>query len=196
MNTQLFFKELNKSLFNDRLNNSQWEGIKVKLNAFKEYRVPNIRWCAYMLATSYHETAHTMRPVEEFGKGRGKPYGRKLKYSRRPYTWPDKIYYGRGDVQLTWYENYEKMGIYLDIPLLVQPELALRPDISARIMVEGMTKGVSMRGDFTGVSLETYFNSYNDDPIRARRVVNGLDQANRIADVHYKFLNAMEVALR
>lgn len=88
------------------------------------------------------------------------------------------------------------MGIYLDIPLLVQPELALNPDISARIMVEGMTKGVSMRGDFTGVSLETYFNSYNDDPIRARRVVNGLDQANRIADVHYKFLNAMEVALR
>lgn len=196
MNTQLFFKELNKSLFNDRLNSSQWEGIKVKLNAFKEYRVTDIRWCAYMLATSYHETAHTMRPVEEFGKGRGKPYGRKLKYSRRPYTWPDKIYYGRGDVQLTWYENYEKMGIYLDIPLLVQPELALKPDISARIMVEGMTKGVSMRGDFTGVSLETYFNSYNDDPIRARRVVNGLDQANRIADVHYKFLNAMEVALR
>ena len=196
MNTQLFFKEVNKSLFNNRLNSSQWEGIKVKLNAFKEYRVTDIRWCVYMFVTSYHETAHTMRPVEEFGKGRGKPYGKKLKYSRRPYSWPDKIYYGRGDVQLTWYENYEKMGVYLDIPLLAQPELALNPDISARIMVEGMTNGVSMRGDFTGVSLETYFNSYNDDPIRARRVVNGLDEANRIADVHYKFLNAMEVALR
>ena len=67
---------------------------------------------------------------------------------------PDKIYYGRGDVQLTWYENYELMGKLLNIPLLEQPELALSPEISARIMIEGMTKGKSNRGDFTGVSLE------------------------------------------
>lgn len=110
------------------------------------------------------------------------------------FTWPDKIYYGRGDVQLTWYENYLNMGRILNLPLLEQPELALQPDISARLMIEGMTKGASNRGDFTGVSLENYFNSYKDDPIRARRIVNGLDQANRIADYHYKFLNAIKKA--
>lgn len=30
-----------------------------------------------MLATSYHETGGAMLPVEEVGKGRGKPYGQK-----------------------------------------------------------------------------------------------------------------------
>jgi len=100
---------------------------------------------------------------------------KKIKHNRKTYTLPDKIYYGRGDVQLTWYENYELMGKLLNIPLLEQPELALRPDISAKIMIEGMTKGKANKGDFTGVSLETYFNSCTDDPVRAIRIINGLD---------------------
>lgn len=68
------------------------------------------------------------------------------------------------------------------------------PEISAKIMIEGMTRGISNHGDFTGVSLETYFNSYKDDPINARRIINGLDQANKIAGYHYKFLNAIKKA--
>lgn len=176
------------------MSNSQQAGIIVKLTEFGNHKITDIRWSAYMLATSFHETARTMQPVEEIGKGRGKPYEQKLKYNRKPYTWPDKIYYGRGDVQLTWYENYLNMGTILNLPLLEQPELALQPGISARIMIEGMTKGISNRGDFTGVSLENYFNTYTDDPIRARRIVNGLDQANRIAEYHYKFLDAIKKA--
>jgi hypothetical protein len=86
------------------------------------------------------------------------------------------------------------MGRILNLPLLDQPELALQPGISARIMIEGMTKGISNRGDFTGVSLENYFNSYTDDPTRARRIVNGLDKANQIAEYHYKFLDAIKKA--
>src|SRR5581483_8633719 len=35
----------------------------------------DIRWAAYMLATVKHECADTFRPIEEFGKGRGRPYG-------------------------------------------------------------------------------------------------------------------------
>ena len=194
MNTQLFLREVNASLFSNRMSNSQREGIIIKLTEFGNHKITDIRWSAYMLATSFHETARTMQPMEEIGKGRGKPYGQKLKCNRKPYTWPDKIYYGRGDVQLTWYENYRNMGKILNLPLLEQPELALQPDISARIMIEGMTKGISNRGDFTGVSLENYFNSYTDDPVRARRIVNGLDQANRIAEYHYKFLDAIKKA--
>ena len=113
--------------------------------------------------------------------------GKKIKYNRQPYDYPDKIYYGRGDVQLTWYENYELMGKLLNIPLLEQPELALSPEISARIMIEGMTKGASNRGDFTGVSLENYFNATKDDPINARRIINSLDQANKIAGYYDRF---------
>jgi putative chitinase len=194
MNRQVFFDEIRHSLFSDRITQSQVEGINFKLTAWERSGLTDIRWLAYMLATSYHETARTMQPIEEYGKGRGKPYGQKLRHDRKPYTFPDKLYYGRGDVQLTWYENYEAMGKLLCIPLLEQPELALKPDISAQIMIEGMTRGKSNRGDFTGVSLENYFNATKDDPVHARRIINGLDKANLIATYHNKFLTAIKKA--
>ena len=194
MNRQVFFDEIRHSLFSDRITQSQVDGLNFKLTAWEKSGLTDIRWLAYMLATSYHETAKTMQPIEEYGKGRGKPYGQKLRHDRKPYTFPDKLYYGRGDVQLTWYENYEAMGKLLGIPLLEQPELALKPDISAQIMIEGMTRGKSNRGDFTGVSLENYFNATKDDPVHARRIINGLDKANLIATYHNKFLTAIKKA--
>ena len=194
MNRQTFFSEITPALFSGRITQSQVEGINFKLTAWEKSGLTDIRWLAYMLATSYHETARTMQPIEEYGKGRGKPYGQKLRHDRKPYAFPDKLYYGRGDVQLTWYENYEAMGKLLGIPLLEQPELALKPDISAQIMIEGMTRGKSNRGDFTGVSLENYFSATKDDPVHARRIINGLDKANLIADYHDKFLTAIKKA--
>ena len=86
------------------------------------------------------------------------------------------------------------MGKLLNTPLLEKPELALDPEISAKIMIEGMTKGKSNRGDFTGVSLETYFNNKRDDPINARRIINLLDKAELIAGYHYKFLDGIKLA--
>lgn len=194
MNRQTFLSEINSALFSGRITQSQIEGINFKLAAWEKSELADIRWLAYMLATSYHETAKTMQPIEEYGKGRGKPYGQKLRHDRKPYAFPDKLYYGRGDVQLTWYENYEAMGKLLGIPLLEQPELALKPDISAQIMIEGMTRGKSNRGDFTGVSLENYFSATKDDPVHARRIINGLDKANLIAGYHNKFLTAIKKA--
>lgn len=194
MNRKILLSEIKTSLFSGKLTSSQIEGIKFKLDAFDKFQISDFRWRAYMLATSYHETAKTMQPIEEWGKGAGKSYGKKIKQNGQPYTWPDQIYYGRGDVQLTWYENYEIMGKLLGIPLLEQPELALKPDVSARIMIEGMTRGKSNRGDFTGVSLENYFNEVKDDPVHARRIINGLDKANLIATYHNKFLTAIKKA--
>lgn len=194
MNRQVFFDEIRHSLFSDRTTQNQIDGLNFKLAAWEKSGLTDIRWLAYMLATSYHETAQTMQPIEEYGRGKGRPYGQKIRHDRKRYTHPDKLYYGRGDVQLTWYENYETMGKLLGIPLLEQPELALKPDVSARIMIEGMTRGKSNRGDFTGVSLETYFNSTKDDPINARRIINGLDKANLIAGYHNKFLTAIKKA--
>lgn len=195
MNRQIFFNEIRQTLFSGKLSQGQVVGINYKLNEWDNSGLTDIRWLAYMLATSYHETAKTMQPIEEYGKGKGRPYGKKIKHSGTPYEYPDKLYYGRGDVQLTWYENYEAMGKLLGIPLLEQPELALQPDISARIMIEGMTKGLSGRGDFTGVSLENYFNTTKDDPVNARRVINGRDRADLIATYHYKFLAAIKKAI-
>ena len=194
MDKGVFFKIISKTLFFGRLTPHQKRGVETKLTAFDIYDIVDDRWRAYMLATSYHETGRTMQPVEEIGKGAGKPYGKKIKYDGTRYSTPDRIYYGRGDVQLTWYENYEMMGRLLNMPLLNQPELALKPEISARIMIEGMTRGISNRGDFTGVSLESFFNNRRDDPYNARKIINGLDQANIIAGYYFKFLEAIEIA--
>ena len=191
-----FFEEIERRLCKGSLTAEQRRGVEVKLNAFERYGIADDRWRAYMLATAYHETAGSMQPCEERGRGRGRPYGQKRKLDGSVYDLPDRLYFGRGDIQLTWYENYERMGRILQLPLLEQPELALQPDVSARIMIEGMTRGLSGRGDFTGLSLEVFFNDRRDDPLQARRIVNGMDRAARIAGYHFLFLAALRHASR
>jgi hypothetical protein len=155
----------------------------------------DLRWLAYIWATIYHETAKTMMPIEEYGKGKGHPYGKKIKRSGIKYLTPDKIYYGRGFCQLTWYENYENMSrlLYGDMRLLKEPELALDTIVATNILFEGMTKGISSFGDFTGKCLEMYFNSEVEDWVNARRIINGLDAAKKIAGYGKLFLECLRV---
>lgn len=120
--------------------------------------------CAYVLATAWHETGGTMKPIKEWG---GKQYLRKKRY------WP---YYGRGYVQLTWRQNYALAARKLGAPLVQHPDLALQPRYAVPILVRGMKDGW-----FTGKKLEDYINEKRVDYIRARRIVNGMDRARRIA---------------
>lgn len=186
-----FYKSVRQSIFHGKILPKQFEGLEALLGEWEKRKLIDIRWLAYILATVYHESGHTMQPIEEFGKGKGYKYGKKIKRSGVAYTWPDKIYWGRGYPQLTWYENYELMGRLLGIKLLEYPELALKPDISAEILFEGMTKGASSFGDFTGKCLEMYFNDKKDDPVNARKIINGLDKAELIAGYHKEFLAAL-----
>ena len=48
----------------------------------------DLRWLAYMLATTFHETARTMQPIEEYGKGKGKTYGIKRSADQADLLWP------------------------------------------------------------------------------------------------------------
>lgn len=200
INRKNFFDSIRGSLFNGRFSQPQVEGLDAILDRWEASGLTDLRWLAYMLATTYHETAkkvngiftRTMQPVEESGKGAGYRYGKKVKRSGIPYTLPDKIYYGRGYVQLTWFENYETMGRLLGIDLLNNPELALHPNIAAQIMFEGMTKGNSHFGDFTGKSLENYFNDKKEDWVNARRIINGTDKADLIAGYGKKFFTALK----
>lgn len=144
----------------------------------------DLRHLAYMLATTWHETAKTMLPISEYGKGKGRKYG-------KPDPITGHVYYGRGYVQLTWAENYKKMGKLLSIDLYNNPDLALFQSVAFIIMLEGMMTRKSFKGDFTGVSLDNFFNKTKDDPIGARRIINGKDKAELIAGYYYKFLNAL-----
>lgn len=156
------------------------DGINALLAEMEARAWTEPRWWAYVLATAWHETGGTMRPLEEYGRGAGRPYGKV-----DPVT--GKAYFGRGFVQLTWKENYQKLGGILGLPLVGEPELALDPINAARIMCEGMARGL-----FTGKGLGDYFDADTDDPRNARRIVNGTDKADLIARYHANALQAVK----
>jgi hypothetical protein len=145
--------------------------------------IHDIRWFAYMMATAYHETAHTFQPVEEIGKGRGRPYG-------IPDPKTGQIYYGRGLVQLTWKRNYQKFTDLLGLDLVDHPALALVPATAYKIMSLGMTEGL-----FTSKKLADYLNDEKSDYVDARRTINGLDRAHLIAGYAEKFQQVLTGSL-
>lgn len=144
---------------------------------FRERGYDDLRKLAYILATVKHETANTFLPIEEIGKGAGRNYGREINGRR---------YYGRGYVQLTWIYNYELMSKQLSLDLVNNPDLALREDVALDILFIGMHKGL-----FTGRRLEQYFNEFCEDPISARKIINGKDRAKMIAGYYYEFKRAL-----
>jgi predicted chitinase len=88
----------------------------------------------------------------------------------------DNLFYGRGYVQLTWYDNYLKASRSLGIDLLNHPDLALDPSNAAKIMLYGMTYGW-----FTGRKNSDYLRLDDADYDNARRIINGKDKSKLIA---------------
>lgn len=142
----------------------------------------DVRWIAYMLATTYHETAHTFHPIAEYGKGRGRSYG-----TPDPVT--GQTYYGRGYVQLTWKRNYKLFADELGIDLVHQPDLAMEPETAYKIMSQGMRGGM-----FTGKSLGHYISENGCDFVNARKIINGLDKATTIASYADRFVKILEAS--
>lgn len=173
-----FFDQIRASLFGGTLTQTQVDGLNVLL-AEADRRGLDYRQTAYVLATSYHETAKTIQPISEYGKGQGKPYG-------VPDPQTGQTYYGRGYVQLTWKENYQKMQTILGVPLVVEPDLALEPEIACQILFTGMQAGT-----FTGKKLGDYFTNTLTDWTNARRIVNALDRAEEIAGYAIQFQRAL-----
>lgn len=141
-----------------------------------------VGWLAYGLATAWHESR--MKPIEEWGKGKGRAYGAVNSTGKAPY--------GRGLVQLTWHDNYVRADKELGLngSLSANYDRALEPEIAVAILVRGMAKGW-----FTGKSLGTYMakeaagtaSQFKD----ARRIINGTDKADLIAGYASKFQEAL-----
>ena len=121
---------------------------------------------AYVLATAYWETAHTMKPVREYG---GEKYLRSKKYY--PYV-------GMGYVQLTWLENYKKATKELGVDFVANPKKLLEARYAVRILVTGMREGW-----FAGKKLADYITLQKSDFVGARRIINGTDKAASIAAI-------------
>lgn len=187
---KIFFDKVRKDPFPGKLTQPQIDGCEAILAEWESRNLTDVRWLAYKLATSFHETNATMQPIHEIG-----PVSYFKKYDGRAdlgNTQPGDgfRFRGRGFVQLTGRRNYAKAGKLLGVDLIGDPELALRPDIAAKILFEGMTAGW-----FTGKKLSNYFNSKTDDPLGARKIINGTDKKKLIADYHKLFLSALNAAI-
>lgn len=213
-------------------------------------RIVDIRWAAYMLATTFIESSHTVRvkrqtvdkqghvkahttkvwrnfrPIEEAGHGKGRDYYLPVKIRALPsgdvrvteydgeqwtvslatakeramlagqargvpaaaaasavYTADDgdeHSYFGRGYVQLTWWNNYAGAGVTLGrgLAFLLDPDLVDDPDVAYSIMSTGMITG----GIFAnGRKLSQYFSGAHTDYVNARNMVNGgAPHANKV----------------
>lgn len=122
---------------------------------------------AYILATAFHETAHTMKPVEEAFWLSDAWRKKNLRY----YPW-----HGRGHVQLTWDYNYKRAEEKLGIPFTKDPKLAMVSENSVKVLVLGMIEGW-----FTGKKLSDYITLQKSDFVLARYIINGKDKRDLIA---------------
>lgn len=185
------------------LTQPQVDGFQALLQAFGVARWP-VSWAAYGLATAFHETNKAMQPVREaywlsdsaatayFFKMYD-PQGSRPDMAKRlgnTQSGDGAKYCGRGYPQLTGRSNYDRAAEATGADLVNHPELALRPEIAAKIMVWGMGTGA-----FTGKALKDYlplsgragFGAYTE----ARHIINGQDRAADIAKEAVQFEAAL-----
>ena len=193
MDQKIFFAEVRDHVFGRSMYQGQVDGCLAILEAWEKHApASDPRFIAYSLATAFHETARSMAPIKELGAGRGRAYGNPVP----PYN---QVYFGRGLVQLTWERNYtyatkrlRELGLVgSDVDLVRNPDLAMRPDIAAAVLVCGMSEGW-----FTGRKLIDYFKGTRSDWIDARVIINGHDRAALIASYGMAFYHALTEANR
>jgi hypothetical protein len=103
-------------------------------------------------------------------------------------------YYGRGYVQLTWKANYKVFGGFLGLDLLNNPHLANEPENAWLILEEGMTRNESPKDpNFTGFTLENFFNENKKDFFNARKIINGMDKARLIGSYAESFYEIIKL---
>jgi predicted chitinase len=149
-----------------------------------------------MLATVKHECADTWMPIVERGSldyfrryDADTPLGHRLGNTQ---DGDGMRFRGRGYVQITGRANYGHLGQLLGMgnALIENPDLALDPKIAYKIMSVGMRQG-----SFTGKKLGDYLNSTAHDYVNARRIINGTDRAEVIADYAAKLEAILKAAI-
>lgn len=195
-----------RPLFGGRMTHAEVEGCETILAI--SHGLPRTHR-AYILATAFHETGGTMQPnvenmnyttaarIRAVWPSRFVSEADAAPYVKSPRALANKVYNGRlgnrlgtddgwiyrghGLVHITGRENFARAGKKLGVDLLKDPRRALNPTVAARILVLGMDEGW-----FTGKKLSD-FTRFED----MRRVVNGTDQAERIAGYARTFDKAL-----
>lgn len=174
----IFFNYARNAPFGGRLTAKQVDGMTRILAEWDRRRMSDLRWLAYMLATTFWETGQTMQPVREKG-------GERYLRTKRYYPWV-----GEGLVQVTWEANHRKFGATRPGQLMTWPKALVA-------LFDGMTKGM-----FTGRRLDQFFSAGREDPLGARSIIQGKlkpddpysDKAELVAGFYRQFLAALKAA--
>lgn len=204
--TKAFADAVRAEPFGGKLTVGQVSGMNFLIDTWYQSHDANadIRWLVYAFATAFWETSRTMRPVIEtfnplhdivnpsvevaITRLDASYWAGNLSWVKQPYWRKDaagQSWLGRGYVQLTFKSNYLKAYQETGVDCVTDPSLALDPVEAGLIMFSGMTTGW-----FTGKKLADYFSVHVNDPLGARRIINGTDHAADIAKIYTQFLNA------
>lgn len=138
-----FFKKNSNSYI------EKWKEMNKIVGLIKNNTLIDVQTAAFILSTIYVETAIiNFKPAEEIKYDGNKD----RKYWQIDPT-TKKSYYGRGWVQLTHKENYKKIGDYIGIDLVNNPENVLNEAVAYKILKLGIQNGW----------FETYRSSLNGD---------------------------------
>lgn len=181
-------------VFGTSLTQGQVDGVNGILDAFATHGDGRDKTLAYALATAYHETGARMVPVRE-GFAKDDATARRI-VAKRAYGQPagkyGHVYYGRGQVQLTWLKNYDTSSTDAAYDLVAYPDKMLDPVISARVMIKGLLDG---RWNGAGKGIATYLPANGPDDLKnARRTVNVTDKWEVIGGYYKAFLSAIKEA--
>lgn len=190
------------AMLGPKISETEFQGCDLILQQCARARW-GISYTAYALATTYHETAHTMEPVLEKG---GRAYFMRMYdiTGNRPRVARDlgnltpgdgARYPGQGFVQLTGLRNYRKATEKLramgyDIDLVANPERAREPEIAAVILVVGMEEGW-FTGRKIGDDLPATGRASLRQFILTRDVINGTDRDEMIAQYAMQWQEAL-----
>ena len=138
---------------------------------------------AYILATAKHESdGYATR--EEYSSGE-QYEGRTDLGNTQP---GDGVRFkGRGYVQVTGRDNYQKYSQILGKDFAANPAQMADPDVSLFTLVHGMKNGT-----FTTARLSEYVGGGRQDFVGARAVVNGNDRADLIAGYANDYLTKVD----
>lgn len=205
-NRKTLFKYVRNAPFGGTLTQQQVDGIEDCLD-YIEARpsvYKDVRHVAYYFATTHHETGGRMVPVREtFAKSDAQAIARldaaynagRLPQVRTRYWRPNKngvAHFGRGRNQVTWEANYKFIEDKTGKPFVSNPNLLLDSKIDCSVSIPALMEGWWTRGNH---KLPDYFDAMHNDPINARRIVNGTDKAKHIAENLYKpWLSALQAA--
>lgn len=181
-----FFDTIRLTLFGGRMNQIQVARIEALLIEMQRVKMVTPEQGAYILATAHWETDR-LNAMEEYASGEAYE-GRADLGNTKPGD--GKRYKGRGFPMLTGRRNYQMASEMTGRDLIENPALASDPDLSAMVIVLGM-----MGGLFTKRGLAAFINDGKTDFINARKVVNGLDRAETIADIAERYLQAIKLAM-